>query len=204
MSRPLPFLRLRCPLETTKPVRHELAEERVQLCKSLGTDAVKTPRAFSALAHQSALLEHLQMLRDGRLGDGKARSDAPGAQLTGGKQPHDLASPRLRDGLEDLHGYSLAQPYISKRYSAGTRARPVAAGAAARSEATDLSKLAAVKLSSLDQGRGSGLACDQSSRLQSARGWFDGGRTRGNVRVLVGPAAHRPCARDIVHLESPP
>src|SRR5947209_10675960 len=121
MSRPLPFLRLRCPLETTKPVRHELAEERVQLCKSLGTDAVKTPRAFSALAHQSALLEHLQMLRDGRLGDGKARSDAPGAQLTGGKQPHDLASPRLCDGLEDLHRYSLAWPYISKRYSAGTR-----------------------------------------------------------------------------------
>src|SRR4051794_29619337 len=106
-------------LQAPQPAGQHLGEEAMQVAQSLGANAVQTPRAVTPLVHEACVLQHLQVLGDGGLRDGEVARDVAGGALTGCQQPQDLASFRLGDCLEDLHGgpRSLAATNISASYS---------------------------------------------------------------------------------------
>src|SRR2546423_7564787 len=66
-------------LEPLQPRREHVGQETVQVVEALGADAEQAARAVAALVDQPGLLEHLQVLRDGRLGHRAAPRYAAGA-----------------------------------------------------------------------------------------------------------------------------
>jgi hypothetical protein len=90
------------PLETIVP---EAIEEAPELGQPLGAGLVEPARPFAALAQQPGLLEHGQVLGDGRARDLEARGDLTRAQLAIPHELEDLAPVRLGDGSGYLvHG----------------------------------------------------------------------------------------------------
>src|SRR5579871_4392194 len=92
------FCRVAQPFQAGRPV---LVEERAQLRHGRGIGPVHPPGAVSALCHEVGLLEHGEVLGDGRPGDlGEPVGDVGRRQLLRPDQPQDGSAPGLGQCLE--------------------------------------------------------------------------------------------------------
>src|SRR4051794_10772669 len=93
--------------ETGGPV---VVEEVAKLLHLILAGPVQTPGAIAPLAHQSGLLQHAEVLRDGRASDvSKVVRDLRRRQLTHPHQTHDLPASGLRQCLEGcIHTLSVS------------------------------------------------------------------------------------------------
>ena len=76
-----PLLRLGGTLEPVEVVIPEVLQVVAQLIEGLAARAVEPTRPLPALMQQIGVLEHAQVLRDGRPTDVEVRGDLSGAQL---------------------------------------------------------------------------------------------------------------------------
>src|SRR6516165_9848536 len=88
------------PLELLELLRPELREEIPQPGQALGTHDVQPPLALRAHRHQARVLEHLQMLRHGLLGDVELLGDLVDRTRPAAQQPQDASPMRLGEGPE--------------------------------------------------------------------------------------------------------
>src|SRR3954469_12345077 len=116
----LPLLALGGALERLQATGQYVGQEAVQLVEAFRAHAVQAPRPGAPLVDQPDLLEHAQVLGDGRLGHQEARGDVAGAQLAAGQQAQDLAALGLRDGLEDLHARKCSTRLYKRNYATAT------------------------------------------------------------------------------------
>jgi hypothetical protein len=67
----LPLIVLGRAFESLQAGRQQVAEETVQVGKALRAHAVQAPSSITPFAHQTGFPQHLQVLRDRRLGHGE-------------------------------------------------------------------------------------------------------------------------------------
>jgi hypothetical protein len=95
-----PLFSLRLAHEDVEAIAPELVKEGAQLRQAFGARAVQAPGALAALGHEPGLLEHADVLRDGRARDVEVRRDLPGGELAVADEGQDVAAARLGEGVE--------------------------------------------------------------------------------------------------------
>src|SRR5664280_1522532 len=90
------------------PEPAEAAEPHVDLLQGPGLHGVQPARTVRSDGGETVLSQHLQVLRDARLGDSELplddRRDRPGRLLAVGEQFQDPASHRITENVERVHG----------------------------------------------------------------------------------------------------
>src|SRR5215468_3689103 len=93
--------------ETAGWVMPILIEPGVDLAQRRSLDRVDAPRAVAAHAGEASLAQHLQVLRDRRLGNAELalddRDDVARAVLAAGEQLQDAAPDRVAQDVEGVH-----------------------------------------------------------------------------------------------------
>ena len=103
-----PLLRLGGTLEPVEVVIPEVLQVVAQLIEGLAARAVEPTRPLPALMQQIGVLEHAQVLRDGRPTDVEVRGDLSGAQLIVGDKLEDAAAAAVGDGGQSC----VHDPYV--------------------------------------------------------------------------------------------
>src|SRR5205085_4202787 len=104
------LLLLRFAFECVQARAPELLEEVPELAEPFGTGAVQAPGAVASLAHESRLLQDVQVLGDRRSRDVEVRRDLAGAELVVADEREDPAPPRLGNRFQ----CGLHEQYLSK------------------------------------------------------------------------------------------
>ena len=96
-------------------------EPDVDLAERVGIDRVQAPRPLGPYRREPAVSQHLEMLRNGRLGNPELVADdgayRTGGQLVVGEQLEDPAAHRVAEYIERVHvaddiRYCLYKPYL--------------------------------------------------------------------------------------------
>ena len=101
----LPLLSLCLAFEYLEPLVPEFLEERLDLVEPFWARSVEALRAVASLAHQSSLLQDVQMLRDRRPRHVEMRRDLAGGELAVTHEGQDPTPVRRCDRFQrGLHG----------------------------------------------------------------------------------------------------
>jgi hypothetical protein len=101
--------------------RDQFLEQRHELLSSLGPDAVADARPVDLSLNPSRISEHLEVLRDGRLGEGQTIDDVPADALAGSQEEPDNRDPCR---MPQRFGQAGQVPVLGAPFRASLRPQP--------------------------------------------------------------------------------
>src|SRR4029450_1123656 len=114
-----PLIVLGLILQDGQPLRPHVLDERPELLDPLGPEAVDPLRAVATFGDEAGLLEHGEVLADGRTRDLGVGGDLAGGHLALADEQEDLPAAWFRDGPEGGLHAEQAKPNLRSRQPPG-------------------------------------------------------------------------------------